>query len=192
MRGLLDGAKEAEEVVTPGERIREQMTPSRAIRAAAEYAKYIALPEDNQERVDFELGHWVGGNNIVCQWQLSVLTGRDFWSMSRAGDWKAYKAPLLDFCRARLPKASCDAIARLSGDQFARIYLEDLRRRTGCTIFGPLKKPDRAVILLLENPDLTDEQVAKRVPTTLKQLARFSTYTYLRREMRLAKEGIGG
>jgi hypothetical protein len=168
------------------------MMPSRESRAAAEYAKYIALPEDDQERVDFELGHWIGGDNIVCQWQLSVLTGRDVWSMSRAGDWRAHKTPLLDFCRARLPEASCDAIARLSGDRFARIYLQDLRRRAGCTIFGPLKKPDRAVILLLKNPDWTDEQIAKRLPTTLKQLRRFSTYNHLRSEIRFAKEGIGG
>lgn len=153
-----------------------------------QYAKYIALPEDDPERVAFEQDHWIGGSFLVCQWQLSVVAGRDTWSVPYAD----YKAALVEFCRLRLPSLSCAAMARDGSDHFARIYLQDLRRRAGSTIFGPLKKPHRAVILLLENPDWTDEQIAKRVPTTLKQLSRFSDYNHLRQEIRFAKEGIGG
>jgi hypothetical protein len=151
-------------------------------------ARYLALPENDPERIEVELRQWLGGDDRVCQFQLSVLTSCDHLSKSL----EDYKAALVAFCRARLPKQSCDTIALASGADFARIYLEDLRRQAGSTIFGPLTKPHRAVILLLENPDWTDEQIAERVPTTLKQLARFSDYNYLRREMRFAKEGIPG
>lgn len=44
-------------------------------------------------------------------------------------------------------------------------------------------KSDRAVVLLLHHPTWTDEQVAKKVPTTLRQLHRNSNYTLLRRAM---------
>jgi hypothetical protein len=150
---------------------------------AEQYAKYIALPEDDPERVAFEQDHWIGGSFLVCQWQLSVLAGRDLWSLPL----EAYGTALVEFCRSRLPGVSCAALAR--SDYSARIYLQDLRRRAGSTIFGPLKKPDRAVILLLKNPDWTDEQIAERVPTTLKQLRRFSTYNHLRSEIRFEKRG---
>lgn len=151
-------------------------------------AKNLALPEDDPDRIEFETSHWIAGDDVVCKWQLCVQTGRDCWNVP----WDEYKAALIEFCQQRLPQASCAAIARVSGADFARIYLEDLRRRAGSTIFGPTKKPDQAVVMLLENPDLTDEQIAALIPTTLKQLARFSTYNYLKREIRFAAEGIGG
>ena len=149
-------------------------------------ARNLALPEDDPDRIEFETSRWIGGDDVVCMWQLSVQLGRDCYNVS----WDEYKATLVEFCRQRLSEASCAAIAR--EQRFARIYLEDLRRQAGSTIFGPLRKSDQAVILLLENPDLNDEQIAELIPTTLKQLARFSTYNYLKREIRFATEGIAG
>lgn len=151
------------------------------------FLKYLELPEDDPERIEFERRQWIGGDDAVCRWQLTVLTGEDLWSKPWA-EWWEY---LIAFLKKRLPPRSAAACRRYP-DQFGRPYIENLRRqRDGERIVGPLTKQDRAFLLLLENPEWTDEQIAEMIPTTLKQLARFSDYKHLRIELRFARDVEG-
>lgn len=152
------------------------------------FEKYLRLPENDPERIEFESRQWIGGDDVVCRWQLSVLTQEDVWSVS----FEQYQERLSKYLGQRLSPISVKACMR-SGEAFARIYLEHLRRQRGnAPALESPNKEQQAVLLLLENPDLNDLDVAQRVPTTLKQLERFTTYGYLRRELRLAATDIKG
>jgi len=116
------------------------------------------------------------GGDGACRYYLSILTNSDqfvAWSDEFVNNVKQYVVEMTcpeaaQFC------TDLHSIQCLAG--FFRVVMERIEGRYE----GRNKKQDLAIESLLLHPHWTDEEIAESVPTTVKQLRRFSDYKLLR------------
>lgn len=90
-----------------------------------------------------------------------------------------------------LPNASW--LLKSASREFVIIWLKAKYRQSNEHALYPIPKEtkeDRAVILILEDPTLTDEMIQKMTKATTKSMQRWGTFKYARREMRLIAERL--
>jgi hypothetical protein len=117
------------------------------------------------------------GANGACLFYLTMLTSIDHFAL-----WSDEQ---LQNLREFADKATNGAATayRIDLDTVCIVLplLKSAFRERSPTVETSFTKQDHAVELLFRNPALSDAQVADQVPTTIKQLQRFTTYQQLRR-----------
>lgn len=139
----------------------------------------MAAPEDSPEHESFRIEmcdlKLLGGEG-ACRYFLSKITGVDqfaLWDDEFVENVREYLASETNGAASQF---QIDAHAVQFVVPFLKRAFEDSRRSASSI----LTKQDRAVELLLRNPRWTDQQIAASVPTTTKQLQRFTNYTALK------------
>lgn len=113
----------------------------------------------------------------ACRYYLSVITGINHFALWR----DEFLSNLWEYVISR----TCEEAAELLGENECVSSVTGLLRRESERFEGKVanrrvKKQERAIEVLLNHPDWTDEQVAAEVPTTVKQLGRWTDYQMLR------------
>ena len=140
----------------------------------------MALPKDSQEHQDFRWemcdGRLIGREGAV-RYYLSVITGRDqfvAWDDQFIRDVR-------EFVVSQTSKSAAQFIDDIwSIGNLASFFRRACERLEGTYDERKVKKRDKAIDLLLAHPEWTDEEIAARVPTTVKQLQRSTEFTGLR------------
>ena len=146
-----------------------------------------AQPLDSQRHRDFQWEMCEGrllGDEGACRYYLSALTGIDHFAL-----WTdEYITNLREFVVTESGGVAACFTFDWSLDQPFWPYLQlAYERQEGIT--RRIRKNERAVELLINHPDWTDEEIAAEVPTTIKQLERNTYYCSLRRN--LTQQGQG-
>jgi hypothetical protein len=140
----------------------------------------MACPSDSEEHRVFreeicELG--LLGSEGACKYYLSIITGIDQFAL-----WSdEFLNNLRDFVNSQA--AGATAAFRIDADtEYVVVPLlkAEMRRVRPQLIGNKPTKEERAIEMLFHNPGWSDYDVAKSVPTTVRQLQRFSTYKLLR------------
>ena len=142
-------------------------------------SEMLAAPEDSdphrQLRAEMCDCKILGGEG-ACRYYLSVLTGTDqfaAWSDDFENDVRRYVAERTSPGAGRL----CDGYSVNFLSSFFRRAWE---RSQGRGQQRRMTKEERAIELLLTHPDWSDQRIADSVPTTIKQLQRWTDYKSLR------------
>ena len=152
---------------------RSRLPPGNAL------SRLLASPEASPEHQSLRsemCDYGMLGGDGACQYYLSILTQSDqfaVWSDEFVDNVRRYVAE--NTCDAAAQFVDFHSIQCLAG--FFRITLE---RAEGRYETRRARKDDRAIELLLNHPEWTDEQIAEQVPTTVKQLQRSSNFKVLR------------
>jgi hypothetical protein len=143
-------------------------------------SRRLAAPRESPEhqylRLEMCDDRLLGGMG-ACQYYLSILTQSDqfvAWSDDFVNNVKRYVVEM-----------TCPEAARFCTDLhnmqflagFFRVVMERIEGSSGGR---PVSKEDRAIEMLMNHPDWSDQQVAEQLPTTAKQLKRWSNYAALR------------
>lgn len=145
-------------------------------------AEAIAADEDSPEHRSFYVDmcelQLLGGHG-ACLYYLSRLTNSNQFEL-----WSdEFLANAREFVLAETNGAAADMPFELGTvcemEPLFRLAFEKRRPSTA----GKQTKQDHAVVLLLNHPDWSDQQIATEAPTTLKQLQRNTRYTALRAYM---------
>ncbi len=117
------------------------------------------------------------GGEGECRYYLSILTQSD--------QFVAWSDDFVDNVQRYVVEMTCPEAVRfcdgfhyvqfLAG--FFRVVME---RIAGSSDSRRVSKEDRAIEMLMNHPDWTDQQIAEQLPTTVKQLQRWSNYRVLR------------
>jgi len=126
------------------------------------------------------------GGEGACKYYLSRLTNSDQFSL-----WSdEFIANVKEFVLAETKEGAVtipfepwtiDCMEPLFRQAFEKTMSSIARKQT---------KQDRAVVMLLNHPEWSDEQIAEAVPTTLKQLQRNVNFTALRAYINRAAKSI--
>jgi hypothetical protein len=117
------------------------------------------------------------GDMGACQYYLSILTQSD--------QFVAWDDDFVNNVKRYVVKMTCPEAARFCGgphclQSLAGFFRVVTERVEGRSDGRRVSKEDRAIEMLLNHPDWTDQQIAERLPTTAKQLQRWSNYGALR------------
>lgn len=141
----------------------------------------MAMPMDSREHQNFQWemceGQLIGADGAV-RYYFSVISGHDqfvAWDDQFVHD-------VTEFIVARTGESARQFIDNEVSPHWIDCLTAFFRQTWQQHLGIQAKKTKRlkAVELLLTHPDWTDEEIAKSVPTTLKQLQRNSDYTGLR------------
>ena len=128
---------------------------------------------------------WMGGSHTEAKYLLSCLTRINYYDTPTEVWYPAAK----EFVSANFPKA--DWIVRSTHfGEFAVLLLKDLNRQSKLGKQFPYRaerRGERAARFAMTNPDLTVDEWARRLKTTVKQLQRNSDVSLVQREYRLVK-----
>lgn len=124
------------------------------------------------------------GGEGACRYYLSVLTQSD--------QFVAWSDDFVNNVRRYLVETTCPEAAQFcaesNGIQFLVGFFRAVSERTeGKSASHRATREDRAIEMLLKHPDWTDQQIAKTVPTTVRQLQRWSNFKGLRAAPRRAE-----
>jgi hypothetical protein len=146
----------------------------------SELSRRLAAPRESREhqylRLEMCDDRLLGGMG-ACQYYLSILTQSDqfvAWSDDFVNNVKRYVVKMTCPEAARFC-TGIDGMQFLDG--FFRVVMERIEGRSGSR---RVTKEDRAIEMLMNHPDWSDQQIAKKLPTTAKQLKRWSNYKALR------------
>lgn len=140
------------------------------------FTKYLKLPVDGPEHVALREQLWIGGDDQVSGYYLSMLTSRNQLSLTVERRWDEIRRFVL---KHTSPRANSILHERLNVAMFSLPFLKQKfdeefgqTRRVG--------KEERALVLLLTHPDWSDERIRAELETTQKQMSRWSLYKYAR------------
>jgi hypothetical protein len=143
-------------------------------------SRALAKPKDSVEHKGL---YWdlceaglLGGDG-ACRYYLSMITGVDQFTL-----WDdEFTSNVREFVVSKTCSAAAQFCQNLNSIQFLAGFLRRAFEGTeGRHKERRFTKAEKAVDLLLHHPELPDETIAERVPTTLKQLRRCTDYTGLR------------
>ena len=120
------------------------------------------------------------GGEGACRYYLSLLTDSDqfvLWNDEFVDNMREFIVTRTDGA------AECFSFDSSSVGYMAPFMKREYFKRKRIT--SKLSKQERAVVLLLQNPMWSDEQIAEHVPTTTKQLSRNLDYVQLKRARRI-------
>jgi hypothetical protein len=138
---------------------------------------YLALPPNDPVHAMFRENITRIGDDFACSYYLSVLTGRNYFVL-----------PLEDARRDAghfvIEKTSLASSVFFRDLGYVLYFAVPFLKRHFNAEHGlppeKLNKETQGLLLLLEHPDWSDEQVRQAVHTTQKQMARWSTYNLAR------------
>jgi hypothetical protein len=140
----------------------------------------LAAPKDSREHRDIYLDlceSGLMGREGACRYYLSMITGIDQFVL-----WDdEFVSNMQEFVVSK----TCPAASVFCPDFHAVQFLAAFMRRAYEQSEGRgherrVTRAERAVELLLQHPEWSNEEIAAHVPTTLKQLQRWSDFTVLR------------
>jgi hypothetical protein len=142
-------------------------------------SRMMAAAEDTAEHQFFRTEMCdlkiLGGDGAI-RYYLSKLTGSDQFAL--CGD------EFVDNVREYVVAKTDGAAACLAFDSntvgFMAPFFKYEFELSKSNVEPKMSKQDRAVMLFLHHPLWSDEKIAKEVPTTIKQLKRYSNYNVLR------------
>lgn len=146
------------------------------------FSKYLALPKDHPQHRQFREELWLGGSEVACRYYLSMILKRDFFVAS-ADD---FVKSLQEYVVAKsCPEAIQFCCTRLH----VHIVLPFLKREwevaEGVAGERRVGKEEQRMILLVQHPYWTDEQIRRAVKTTDKQMRRWARFNEARAAQKL-------
>lgn len=120
--------------------------------------------------------HILGGDG-AARYYLSRLTGSDQFAMWDDEFHENLREYVVEQTEGAASSFSFNLETVSAIASFLKCVFQDGRSDKVLKV----TKADRAIETFLRHPDWTDEQVAAEVPTTVKQLKRFSDYNLLKR-----------
>lgn len=136
------------------------------------FSDYLDKPVDSPEHRRFRASLWVGGSEHACRYYLSVLVNRDFFDATDSEFLTAMK----DYVVAHACPAASQFCITQGHLQFVLPFLKHLLGDKT----ERLSNEDRALVLLVQHPDWSDDQIREAVGTTEKAMTRWSTFKYAR------------
>lgn len=145
-------------------------------------AEHYELPLEDWRHLQLRDDGWIGGPEIEAAYYLSWLKGYNAFDQS----YEQQSEALRDLLRQELPQSIWLAKTRYL-PQFFLIWVKAKYRLSTDGQRFPIRKPsrpkeDKAIILLMENPSLTDEDIRQELNTTEKAMQRWSDYKTARVE----------
>ena len=152
------------------------------------FSEYLALPKDHPKHRQFREELWLGGEEHACRYYLSIILGRDFYAVSNDEFLKAVQEYMvartcpeaIQFCCTRLHYRFVMPLLKWEWETAEGIS----DRRIG--------KEEQGMILLVQHPEWTDEQIRAAVKTTAKQMKRWSSFNYARVAQKHYKNRVEG
>jgi hypothetical protein len=142
---------------------------SQALASPKESAKHQSL---RAEMCDCGL---LGGDG-ACRYYLSIITGRD--------EFAAWSDEFADDAKKFVVSRTCPAASQFCNENSIQFlvgfFRAECERFEGTYGVRRITKMERAIELLLQHPEWTDERIASHVPTTVKQLQRCTDFKALR------------
>lgn len=143
------------------------------------YSEIIALPLNDPEHVSFREELWIVHAEHGCRYYLSILTNRDYYFVHR----DVFEINFIEYMTTHAsPKFICwqDSSYRY---RFALPFLQEaFHSETTIPRKSKIPREEQALLLLVLNPDWSDEAIVARLKTTSKQLARWSDFQLARQE----------
>lgn len=155
-------------------------------------SKRLAASKESQSHQDLRWEMCEGqllGREGACRYYLSMITGIDHFVL-----WDdEFVANVREFVIAESSgAAACFTFDWSSVQQFWPYLKLAYERYEGSGKGQRIRKRDEAIEMLVNHPSWTDEEIAAKVPTTLKQLARNTDYSYLRSNLQRARGQANG
>lgn len=146
----------------------------------SECSRRLAAAKDSPEhqalRYDMCETQLLGGDG-ACRYYLSIISGTDRFSL--------WNDEFVRNVKEYVVSRTCDAASKFfDGGHSISCVVDFLRRdcerAEGTDNDRRVTKREIAIEMLLKHPDWSDATIAARVPTTTKQLARWTDFNYLR------------
>ena len=116
---------------------------------------------------------WIGGADWACCYYLSMLTDRDYFLLPLPRLWRDLVQYVVEHATPNAIAFGYESTSEIS--EFVLPFLK-MRFEQAFGIGAKLNKAERGLILLLEHPEWTDEQIRVALKTTDKQMTRWSWY----------------
>jgi hypothetical protein len=141
------------------------------------FSEYLALPKDSPQHKQFRKELWLGGTGPACRYYLSILLGRDFFAVSSDEFLKAIR----EYVSAKTCPEAMQFCCLRSDFAFVLPFLRrEWEIAEGIADQRRLGKEEQGMILLIQHPDSSDEQIRQAVRTTAKQMKRWGNFNYAR------------
>jgi hypothetical protein len=141
------------------------------------FSEYLAKPKDSPEHRLFREQLWLGGASFTCRYYLSILNGHDYFDATGDEFMTAVQEYVLSY--------TCPEAIQFCVSEYHLMFLEPFLRQQwelaeGNTNPKKLSREERALILLVNNPDWTDKKIREVIGTTVKQMKRWSNFNAAR------------
>jgi hypothetical protein len=134
--------------------------------------RYFNKPVDGREHRLKREELWIGGDCIACMYYLGMMRNKDYSDLTL----EDLDNDIIEFIiQYASPNASVFAHSKMDIDCIALPFLKQ-RFHLVFDIDLKLTKEEKGVILLLKNPDWTDEQIRLALKTTEKQMSHWLRY----------------
>ena len=143
------------------------------------FSEMLALPKDSPRHRILREELWLLGDWHACRYYVSILTRADLFAMEEEEFLEAIRGYVLS--RVGKKAAVFCTFDCCGLEPFLRQQLAEFEGRPPVR---PLTRQDRAVILLVKHPDWGDSRIARELPTTEKQLQRWTNFQCARRQQR--------
>jgi hypothetical protein len=151
------------------------------------FKNYFDKPIDGPEHQSLRSELWIVGIFHACRYYLSMLKNIDYFERSLS----ELDKDVVEYVALHAsPKA---IVFAYRPDEFTDFALPFLKHQfnQAFKINEKLTKEEKGMILLLEHPDWTDEQIRIAVKTTEKQMKRWSWFCRARAVQSWQKDSIG-
>jgi hypothetical protein len=153
------------------------------------FSEYLALPKDSPQHKELREELWLGGHEHACRYYLSIILGHDFFVVSGDDFLKAAQ----EYVVAKTCPEAIQFCCTRGHFQFVMPFLKrEWEIAEGMSGQRRIGKEERGMILLIEHPDWTDEQIRQAVSTTDKQMKRWGRFNEARAAQKHYKNAIKG
>jgi len=158
------------------------------MQAKSIFSKYLALPKDHPQHRQFREDLWLGGPEVGCRYYLSMILKRDFFAASVEDFVKA----LQEYVVARTCPEAIQLCCTWLHIHFVLPFLKWEWETAEGISDRRLGKEKQGMILLVQHPEWTNEQIREAVKTTAKQMQRWSAFNEARVAQKHYKNRIEG
>lgn len=153
------------------------------------FSEYLALPKDSPQHRQLRDELCLGGEEHACRYYLSIVLGRDFFAVSNDEFLKAVQ----EYVVAKTCPEAIQFCCTRGHFQFVMPFLKrDWENAAGTADQRHIGKEERGMILLIDHPDWTDEQIRVAVKTTDMQMKRWGSFNAARVAQKHYKNRIKG
>ncbi len=141
------------------------------------FSEYLALLKNSPQHRQLREELWLGGDEHACRYYLSIILGCDFFAVPSDEFLKAVQ----EYVVAKTCPKAIQFCCTLGHFQFVMPFLKrEWELAEGVADERHVGKEEHAMILMVEHPDWTDEQVRGAVKTTAKQMKRWARFNEAR------------
>jgi hypothetical protein len=153
------------------------------------FSECLAKPKDSQQHQQLREELWLCGPEYICKYYLSVLTKHDFFD--------ATDDVFLTAVREYLASHACPEAVQFCVSTYHLMFLipflmQQWELAEGNHGTKQFSMEERALVMLVNNPDWTDETIREAVGTTEKQMKRWSTFRAARAAQKHYQKQIKG